>query len=195
MNVKLITAPLVTCVSVTEAKEQIRVLSSAEDTIVGAYIVAAEKLAESVTGRKFISQTWEYYLPHFPCSRFIILPFPPLKAFTSLKYYDAGNVLQTLVKDTDYIVDDIAEIPVIHCMGNKSWPSVYPFRPVNNIIAKFDCGYGDTGSTVPEPIRRAVIQIAGYLYEHREEELLGSDVIPFISNWLLTPYKTFNTPI
>lgn len=192
MNLVQITPPSGNIVTASEVKAQIRVTASAEDALINGYIKAAEVLAEAATGRKFLSQIWEYYLHQFPNVPYISIPLPKLKQVDSLKYYDTSDVLQTLVSGTDYYVDDKAQVGTLICAPNKSWPSISSNRPVNNVVMRFTCGWDDTAS-VPEPVKRAVIQIAGYLFEHREDEMsLPSAVgIPTISNWLLAPYKCY----
>ena len=192
MNLVQVTPPSGNIVSVSEVKSQIRVTASAEDTLITAYIKAAEALCENITGRKFLSQVWDMYLHTFPGSTEIKLPFPKLKTLDSFTYYDAGDVLRTLVASTDYYVDDKATVGAVYCAPNKSWPSVSATRPVNNVILRFTAGW-DTAAAVPEEIKRAVIQAVGYLFENREDEFTVPSAVgvPRESNWLLTPWKCY----
>ena len=62
----MVTAPAVEPVSLAEAKAQMRVDTSYDDTIIGTLITTARRSVEIITGQKLITQTWKYYLDRFP---------------------------------------------------------------------------------------------------------------------------------
>ena len=62
----LITPPAAEPVSLTEAKAQMRVDISDDDTIISSYIIAARRWVELVTGQRIMAQTWQYYLDRYP---------------------------------------------------------------------------------------------------------------------------------
>lgn len=66
MALKLITAATALAVSLVEAKEHLRVTESTEDTLITAMITAATEVAEQITGRAIMPQTWELTLDAFP---------------------------------------------------------------------------------------------------------------------------------
>ena len=60
------TPPTVEPVTTVEAKAHMRVDIADDDTLIAAYIKAARVNLELITGRRFMTQTWTYYMDRFP---------------------------------------------------------------------------------------------------------------------------------
>ncbi|MCK4385369.1 MAG: phage head-tail connector protein [candidate division Zixibacteria bacterium] len=83
MRLKLKTAPAVEPVTLTEAKNQLRVDGAEDNALITALITTARQLAERDTKRAFITQTWKMYLDSVPEE--IEIPKPPLQSVESIK--------------------------------------------------------------------------------------------------------------
>ncbi len=150
-----------------------------EDAHLALLITAARKHVENRTGRALITQTWQTYLDGWPSSMdddstVIMLPRPPLKTVSSVKYTDYAGTESTFAA-TNYDVDTISEPGLIRLGYGKSWAGA-TLRPTNPIVIEHICGYGDAGSDVPEDIRIFIMMLAGSMYENRETEIIGATV-------------------
>lgn len=145
---------------------------SAEDDLLNAIIYAGIEHVQNLTGRKLLTQTWEYYLDEFPDDS-IKIPFGNLQSVTSIKYKDSDATETTLTENTDYLVecneDQTGNIVVPY---GESWPSftAYPSKP---ITIKFVCGW-TTAALVPYAIKAALKLICADMYENREGKALTS---------------------
>jgi uncharacterized phiE125 gp8 family phage protein len=60
--------------------------------------------------------------------------------------------------------------------GSASWPSA-TLRDVNGVNVRFVAGFGSAGTTVPQPIRQAILMLVGHYYENREA-ILATGAMP-----------------
>ena len=183
MSLKLITAPASSPVDLTTAKAHLRVIHSAEDTLIQHMIDTAAAALDGPTGllgRCVVSQTWEYMLDSFP-SEWIEIPLPPLQSVTSIKYLDSDGVEQTL-SSARYRVDTATE-PGGVIVDEDGWPDT--FDTANAVTIRFVAGY----STVPAPLKQAVLLNVGDMYENRqigtEKQLFTNDAYDRLTN----PYR------
>lgn len=171
MPAKLITAPSVEPISLTDAKAHLYVFHNDDDALIGALVVAARADAERRLGRALINQTWELSLDAFPDE--IELPYPPLVSVTSIKYLDSNGVDQVL-DPSQYLVDaDSAPGAVVPAYG-ASWPPIRAQR--NTVRARYVAGYGADGTSVPAPIKQWILLRIGALYENRESSVSGQAI-------------------
>ncbi len=190
-TLKLKTAPAVEPVTIDEVYDQLRITSTAEEILLTSYIKAAREYVENLCG-PLISQTWYQYEQDWPCGDSIIIGKPRLSSVTSVKYRIDGDAADTTLSTSDYSVDDKDEAkPKIVLDDDASWPSD-DLEEVNPITVEFVCGYGATASTVPEPIRLAILLLVSQWYEQRLPVYTGQGSpveIPFAVNALLANYR------
>lgn len=160
----LITPPATEVVTVADMHAQGRVSTSAEDSLVTRYIVAARRSIEAEARRQFITATYEYSLDRFPWG-IIKLPLPPIQSLTWIKYLDMSGNLQTLDSST-YVVDLKSEPARIMPDFGKVFPVTRPI--FNAVTIRFVAGYGDNPADVPATYHTAIQLFAQELYEHRE---------------------------
>lgn len=184
---KLATAPTMEPVTLAQAKQHLRKTTDDEDALILALIVTAREQAESYTGRRFITQTWDYFLDRFPyCPEVFEIPYAPLQSVSSVKYVDEAGAEQT-INALDYQVDVKSEPGRIAPAYNKSWPS--PRYQMNAVTIRFVCGYG-LAAAVPYSISAAMLLIIGELFSNREETVPGSVAeLPRAVDSLLAPYR------
>lgn len=123
--------------------------NTTSDPMLSMLITAARRVAENMTGRSFITQTWERVLDVFP-SKEIEIGMLPIQSITTVKYYDTDGVLQTMAA-ADYVLEpDTLPGWLLPAYG-VSWPSTYDMAQA--VIIRFVAGYGSAGLAVPAEVR------------------------------------------
>lgn len=163
-------------VSVAELRDHLRILSTSEDSMLGAILTASRLLAETKTGRALTAQTWELTLDAFPGDEEEIkLPRAPLSTASSdvvVNYVEdttAGNTTQ--MDATALTVDARSEPGRIFPSYDNDWPDDCRDEP-GAVRIQYVCGYA-APAAVPEPIKTWIKMRAGFLYENRESAAVG----------------------
>lgn len=195
MKVAIVTEPVVEPVTITEAREHLRVTHYDDDKYIGSLVTAARQWAESFTRRCFCEQTWDEWFPAF-CGESFPLSKAPLVSVTGVYYTNYAEVETALTVTTDYIVDT-ASVPgrVVLAYG-KSWPSFTP-SVKSPIRVRYVAGYAsgsspdDYRAPVPKAIKEAILLMVGHYYNNRENTIAGVGLtgIPFGAEYLLWPYR------
>lgn len=180
--------PAVEPISLVEAKLDLKVDHTDENDLIDILRQVAREMVEQRTGRSLITQSRTIKMDYFPRSGVIVLPHGPLQSVTSIKYYDADEVLQTMSASL-YWVDTSSGLPRI--VIKDSWPSTYDMP--NAVIIVYVCGYGTAGSDVPAPLRKACFMILAHLYENRQAVVMsGSPTaiveVPMGAEYLMSNY-------
>ena len=162
-SVAIYTAAASASVSTANAKAHLKVEHSNDDTLIDGYVKAAEGEVESYTNRTMISTVYDYYLSAFPKNG-IVLPFSPVSAVTSIKYYDSSNVEQTLASSNYYY--NIYEEPCVIRYVDSA-PSTYEDRS-NAVVVRFTAGYA-AAANIPAPLVQAIKLLMADLYENRTD--------------------------
>lgn len=173
MALKLITAATTYPITLAEAKLHCRVDSTDDDALIEALITAATEMCEQQTGRAIMAQTWELTLDAFPDA--FELTRVPVQSVTSLKYYDADGVQQTL-SNTLYSLDTADEygwgyvVPVYA----GAWPTSRD--QINAVALRYVAGYADAAS-VPEGLKQWIKLMLSTMYDNREVESYSSRAV------------------
>jgi len=174
---QVITAPSSEPVTLTEAKEHLRVDGSLEDAYITSLIKAARSYAENYCGITLFTTSYKQIDNEFADST-IQLFRPVIQADPVVKYYDTDNTLQT-VDAADYTIDYLNGI----LYNADGWPGTY--NRLNAVEITYDAGY-TTVSEIPIDIVYAIKILIGSMYEHRED---GKFTQPTRVQDLLRPYK------
>jgi len=162
----LITGPTADILSLTEAKDHLRVDDTDSDTYITDLISVVTQMLDGrsgTLGRALMTQTWELAIEEFDDD--IRLPLPPLQSVTSVKYYDVNNTLQTLATSVyTVLADDLGSF--IEVVVGQHWPVIYPRDDA--VVIQYVCGYG-AASDVPMPIIHAAKVLLAGFYENRTE--------------------------
>ena len=181
MSLQLISPPAVEPVTLAEAKAHLKVDTTDDDALITSLITAARTRAEWLTHRALITQSWIFWRDLWPADGFE-LPLPPLQSLASITAYDLNDAA-TVLDASSYRLD-AAGVP-----ARIGWrPAVVPppsLRAFNTLAVAFTAGYGNAGSDVPEPIRRALLAIVADLYSHRGDEA----PTPAVALMLLEPFR------
>ncbi|MBR8344656.1 head-tail connector protein [Burkholderia ambifaria] len=190
--------PAIEPITLAAAKLHLRVDISDDDSLITALIAAARQFAESLTGRSFVTQTWQLTLDYFPIC--IALERGVVQRINSITYRDMSGTIQTVAFDapasgiqrsTDgNIVADLTALPArIAPAFGRIWP--IPMPEIGAVTVNYTAGYGDDAA-VPEGIKRWMLLRIGSLYAFREEIVaersIKVDPMPFF-DLLLDPYR------
>ena len=180
MATELITGPANECISYEQALIQLRI-NTFDESINESLVEELERLitvvredAEEFTNRKFITQTWRYYLDAWPRKNYIELPFSPLQSVSSITILTKDEVSESF--SSTYYLQDTKSIPGrIILVADQSWPCVELYT-MNPIQIEFICGYGNNPEDVPRKIIQAMLIQLTDLYENRQGIVRGQPI-------------------
>ena len=179
----LATNPLFTT---ADAKDFLKVDTTADYTLIDNLIKAATQSCEIYTNRYFLDTLVTQYADKWVDIENLYKS--PVSAITHIKYYDSDDSLQTLA-GTVYLLDEVSQPARIGLKPNQSYPNIA--NRINAIEVKYTVGYGTAASSVPEAIRQAVLITIGNWYENRQTVITGriATELPLSSQYLLNQYK------
>lgn len=125
-------SPLVT---LAEAKSQVRIVHSSEDSAITAHLEAATDFIERRTGRQLRPSTGQLVLDSFPAGDdAIVIPRPPFVSLTSVNYYNGSNNSTALASCRPRAAAVPGELfPPI----NTIWPTTYERFDAVTILFSF----------------------------------------------------------
>lgn len=151
----------------------------ADEDLLTALIQAAREHVEDATGRRLLTQTWDFYLQEWPRGKSIRLPYGNLQNGVGsepvVSWKDDDGTETILTAGTDYLVETNGEeCGYITLPYGGTWPSgtLYPSNPIK---IRFTCGW-TAAASIPSKIRTAVKMVAADLYENRGEAVIGQTV-------------------
>ena len=209
MAATLVTVPTDEPFNLAELKAHLRVTATAEDDVIHALATAARQRVEEEIKRALITQTWDYKFDWFepPTStgnsplvvnkaRIIELPRPPLQSVSYVTYLNSNqntiylyDAVGSPTVTSSLVVDSTSSPGRIIPSSQAAWPTAYD--QINAITVRYVAGYGDTGDSVPTPIKQAILLLVGHWYENRETVNIGNITteIPMTVEFLLAPYR------
>lgn len=177
-----VAAPGTEPITLTQAKAQLRVDGSDEDTILAALIAAARAHLESSCGVRFAARTGAT----MKCDAFADLarlPEAPVTSITSITYIDTDGAAQTLSTDVYELRADGVEAAVV-LKYNQSWPAI---QLGSRITVTAAIGY----STAPSDITHAMLMLTSHFYDNRSAVAVGETAaeFPFAVNALICNHR------
>lgn len=187
---KLITAPVLSPISLEEAKAHLRITENTDQdgVLIPQLIDVARAHLETICNRVFITQTWEVYYQEFPdgdCRSWLSLPFGQLQSVTEFEWTDSAAQVHTwTVSGLNLMsgstvrahINKVEEPGEIELAYDQTWPTD-TLKTVNPIRIRFTCGYGTDSAAVPAPIKQAMLLQIGHLYEHTSEVSMGQTAV------------------
>ncbi len=188
MSAVLTGPPAAEPVSLPEIKAYLRIESSHEDTFIAGLVTAARQHAESTTGLVMITQSWSVHLDCWSESGLIELPISPVQSVDSLTVHGADGASELV--DPAHYVSDLTSRPARLALRSGHVGAV-PGRLLAGLEIALTCGFGPSGSDVPEPLRQAMLRLAAHWYDTRklDEADARKTAIPFGISCLLAPYR------
>jgi uncharacterized phiE125 gp8 family phage protein len=187
-------APVVTPVSLIEAKAHLRVDGSDSDTLITTLIEAATLWVENYLQASLVQRTNRADVWGF--ASVFRLPQPPLVSITSIQYYtpDSPQVLTTL--DSNFYRTDTGRGEIYMDVDAGNIPSVASRRDA--VLITYVNGYGagtssplDYAETTPAPIKAAILLQVSELFENRQiNSELRLQELPTVT-MLLAAYRIY----
>ena len=152
------------------------------------YVKDARQEIETRSGLAFITQSWRLALDRWPtggeawwdgvrdgsaaelygnAARAIELPKWPLASITSVKVFDEASTETSATVATVFDVDTYSRPGRLSLKRGQTWPVA--LRGSNAIEIVYVAGY-TSAANVPLPMKRAVKQLAAFLYSHRGDD-------------------------
>jgi uncharacterized phiE125 gp8 family phage protein len=173
-------------VSLSEAKEHLRVLHSDDDTYIQSLIYASQMTCETFCNIDFTPQDWE-----FTCDLWeqtLQIPVQRVRTITSIAYYsDASPSVQTVWPTSSYYLDSGSMPCRITLEDGKTYPSLR--NGTGNIVINFSTDNLDTGFS--SHAKQAVLITIADWYENRQSVVVGriASQIPKTAEYLMSAVK------
>lgn len=174
-------------VSLDEVKAHCRVDGNDSDAVLSAYLAAAVDHLDGyagVLGRALVTQTWRQDFCGF--SSVMRLAVWPVGEISSITYFDAENVSQTLDASIYMNLED-ARGAFVTLKPDQVWPSSY--RRPDAVSVTFVAG--TEADEVPAAIKVAILMLAANWFENREAVVTGASAapLPMGVSALIAPYR------
>lgn len=179
----LIEAPASEPLSLSEAKNYLRVAHDTDDALIGSMISAARVQVESRTRRALITQTWRIVLDRWPVSATIVSPVSPLREIAGVRVRDAAGEAQEL--DADIFFANTASSPGL--IAFDAGRVTHPSAALAGIEIDIEAGYG-AASDVPAPLVQAIRLLLARAYEYRGQGE-KDDAMPSGIAELIAPFR------
>jgi uncharacterized phiE125 gp8 family phage protein len=187
MAFDIVTAAASEPITLSEAKNFLRVDHSDDDTLISALITASRQMCEEYTRRILVTTTIDEYFDKFPMNRWenlsnlIYLSRGPVASITSVKYVDEIGSEVTITSD-QYIIDTISEPARIQ--STAGWFAAAGV--VNQVIVRYVVG--TDVSSIPKPLIQGMMLVISDLYDQRNDRVKA---LPTASEYLWNPYRIF----
>jgi uncharacterized phiE125 gp8 family phage protein len=156
-------------VTLAEAKAQLRVTDSSQDTVIQGLIPAATKFCQSLVQRVFVLQTMEWVLNGW--REDMTVPIAPvlIDGIASIEYVDWQTVTPQTLDPAHYVVQVRSETVRLLPKFGECWPLVFT-RSAEPIVIRFDAGYEDPAD-IPGNVKPAIMLMLRHLYTMGENSL------------------------
>lgn len=183
---KSTTVPDMEPVTLTDAKNWLRVVGDDEDSTLLGLIRSVRTAIEEQAGVITTSRTVSVTMDGFPSGSQIALPVSPVESLTSVNYYDEdGN--DTELTGLVLIGNEFSP----QLWNDDDWPQTYSRPDAVRIVLK--AGYG-MPEEVPANIIQAIKMTLAYWYDHRASVMTGVTAIemPQSVKALISQFKRYN---
>ena len=161
MTIAELLPPAVEPVTLVEVKAHLRLDTSDEDALLTDLIRTARLHLESVTGLCLISRPLRLYLDDWPHTRVIQIARGPVQTIEIVTVYDAvGTPVE--VDTSGYVLDGAAS-PARLALPERPATA----RALNGNEIDFTAGFGESGTDVPDTLKRALLLHVAAMFELR----------------------------
>jgi uncharacterized phiE125 gp8 family phage protein len=181
----LVNKPSVEPLSLTEAKNWLRVDHADDDGLIATLIQSAREMVEARTGRALLAQTWRVTLDDWPEGYRIELPLLPVLSVTAVRVISAAGQA-TVLAPASYTLEVQNDPPLL--VVSAPLP---PGRLRNGIEIDVVAGYGAAASDCPETLRQAMRLMLGAAYARRGPEQGDREDVTAEVEALLAPFRVF----
>jgi uncharacterized phiE125 gp8 family phage protein len=181
-NPSVVTQPTEEPITLQEAKDQLRIDFTTDDTLIAGLIATARRRCEVFCNRRFVTTTLDYTIDAWP-NKAISLPGGTLQSITSITYTDSANS-STVLDSANYFSATKREPGAAVLAYGYSWPSA-TLKPAEAIVTRYITGYG-AATDVPDDIKHGLLLYVTHLYKHRGDM---NEPIPMGIAVLLWPHR------
>jgi hypothetical protein len=191
-------APAVEPVTADELRAQLfETGDTLPDATANDLIAEAREMIEEFTGLALITQTWRLALDNWPGGRemwwdgmrqmpiseiyakgslrAVELPRYPLQSVSSVTVFDDADNGAVVNVAAAFVVDPYRKPGRMVLRDGATWPVA--LRAANAIEVVYVAGYGASATAVPAALKRAVKQVAAYLYTHNGDGCTVEDAL------------------
>lgn len=185
----IVTSPESEPVSLLEMKRYLRIDDNSDDIVLSDQIMEARRFIEDQIGLAFISQSWRLSIDRWPAGgeawwdgvretsiteiyrtniiQSLAFPRWPLVSVTSVTVYDEDSTATVINVANTFDVDVYQTPGRITLKRGQTWPVA--LRANNAIQIVYVAGYANAAA-VPMTMKRAVRQLAAFMYNHRGDD-------------------------
>jgi uncharacterized phiE125 gp8 family phage protein len=160
---------------VAEAKEWLKVDSTADDSLITALIAATREHIESSTGLALFTQTITETLDSWPLYEEVSNPFQafnllryPVQSISSIAYTDSSGDSQTLAS-SKYVLDSTSShFARVGLAAGQTWPGLS--NRIASVTVTYVAGWSSV-EDIPEDLIIAMKLLLTYFYEKRADSV------------------------
>ena len=177
------TVPTAQPITLVQAKAQLTIEHTDDDTLIALFIEAATIRVEQELGRQLVRATYNLHLDLFPGGREPIwFPINPVSAITSINYEDENGATQSWTAGDAGFQSTIAgeTRARVAPAPNESYPATESER-LRAVNILFNAGYSDSDgnvASIPENYKHAIKMYVRHIDENREIVATGTIVTP-----------------
>lgn len=165
---KLISKSFTDVISLSDAKAHLRVLGTAQDALVTAYLNAAIQWAETRTERNITSSVYQIRIE--PMDGVLVLPIPDLVEITKLETITGGVEATVYEKNVTGDLSDYLEVDDFPNPAELTLTTENLADTVDYLLITASFGM----DVVPEDIKSAIKLLLGHLYRNESEVVTGT---------------------
>lgn len=155
-----------------------------QDSVVLSFLRAAIAAIEARTSKALIVRSFLLTLDGWQNPVGQRLPIAPVRSVTEVAIVDVYGQA-TVVEPTDYRMKSDSFDPALRPM-HASLPGV---PAGGSVEIRFDAGFGEDFTAVPDDLKQAVMLLAAHYYEYRDETGLSEGCMPFGVTSLISRYR------
>lgn len=174
-------------ITLTEAKNFLRVDGTDDDALITALISAARSMCEEYTRRILVTTTIDEYFDQFPRnhwnghSNILYLSRGPVTSISNVSYVNEIGSTQTI--DSSLYVTDLISEPA-RIQSTSGWTT--GAGVINQLIVRYVVG--TDVAAIPKPLIQGMMLVIADLYDGRSDNVKR---LPTASEYLWNPYRIF----
>ena len=183
MSLERLTPPAALPVSLTRAREFLRVDDTLDDALLSDLVAAAARRIEQMTGLALITGQWRLWADCLPQDGLFRIPLAPVQSIDEVAVRTSSG--WQVLDATLWQADTTSRPPRLRMVN--PWPR--PDGGLGAVRITFTAGFGADDTAVPEELQLAVLTLAAHHYEFREGNIAARGMPPEVHS-LLSGWRT-----